>query len=531
MKQFRTLMGFALKKDYKKIILWQLGLLALFIMAANKVAALYVNKASIAAMFQTLKTPAMIAILGKFSLTQSASVASLYAAEMLVFTSLIITIMNISIALHSLSNQENGASELLNAAIKSKNSVLAVSFCEMVIVNLITSVVCYISLVIVNLPGATLAGNLLFSLAMGCFGLFFSMVVFLVCQLVSNNQATISYVILAVLFVARMLTDVRNPDYTSWTIYGLIEKLNVYISNNYQPVLILFALTLIFCAVAYLLHRNKDWGVGIIPSFAYHKKSSKLLSNQFTLVSRLNIVSVLAWIIGLVLLGIMYGSIYGDIGNLLKSNPTLGRIISKAAVHESNKIVIFAFTNKIATIFAILATIPGLNVINKLNTDEQKGYLELIHSSQSRLKTYLSYLINAYLIAGIVFILGASSLIVSGQKNSLVGNINLARLWRIVPGYLSSALAVLAIASLIMAFLPKFQKLSWILPLYGVFTSYLGGILKLPKWMNKLTPYGWVNNVPTACVDWKQVSLILCLIIALSIVSYYGYKNRDLLVN
>ena len=104
-----------IKKDWKKLSVTLLGLVYFTIFYAPMMTNIYSTKTELLAIFETLKNPAMIALVGPTeATTQTVTLASFYFQEMTLFTALIFIIVGI---LHVLSRtraeEEEGLSELV----------------------------------------------------------------------------------------------------------------------------------------------------------------------------------------------------------------------------------------------------------------------------------------------------------------------------------------------------------------------------------------------------------------------------------
>ncbi|MEE6657302.1 hypothetical protein RAO19_01710 [Pediococcus acidilactici] len=75
---------------------------------------------------------------------------------------------------------------------------------------------------------------------------------------------------------------------------------------------------------------------------------------------------------------------------------------------------------------------------------------------------------------------------------------------------------------------PKLNGVTWLYLGYAFFTSYLGGLLKLPDWTKQLTGLGWTKMVPLDQVNYNYVSVLTALGVGLMLVGYGGFNHRDL---
>lgn len=94
--------------------------------------------------------------------------------------------------------------------------------------------------------------------------------------------------------------------------------------------------------------------------------------------------------------------------------------------------------------------------------------------------------------------------------------------------YLPALWVMTGLALLLVGFAPRFTSLSWLYLVYSFVVVYLGGLLKFPEWLTKITPFGYVPNVPIE--EMSTLPLISLTIIAIELISigFVSYRKRDL---
>lgn len=525
---------FYLRRDWLRIFFWILGLAGLMGAAAAKFDGLYGTEKALNSIAETLKTPAMVSLFGPFSDAVKTNPAIIYAAEMMVFMGLFAAMMNIYFAVRNTrAEEDSGVAELVRAHAIGKQSQLLAATLELIVINLLAGIIEAAGLQAANMTGSTVEGDWLFGLGLAAFGLMFGAFSLLIAQLVSSGRAATmsSYLLLGVLFIARMGTDVKNTDYTWYTIFGWIEKLSIYVDNNWAPIILMLGAAVVTGGIAFLVNGTRDVGAGVFPQRSGRKRASVFLAGPLSLVARLERTSIIVWLISMPILGASYGSIFGTVGDLMKTNPALTKLMGTAAVNQAARAVILSFAGKLSIIVALVATIPALITLLKINGDEKKGYLEQIHAHGiSRFKIFGSYTLVGLLTGSIGLFLGIIGMGAAGNT-TMKHPIALTRFLRGFVGYWPALLVIVGITLIIVAYLPRIQQFVWILPIYGLFSLYLGPMMDLPKWMTKITPYGWINNVPTAHINWGTFSWMTALGLALIVLAYVGYRRRDLTTN
>lgn len=525
---------FYLRRDWLKIVVWLIGIVGLMGVAAGKFDGLYGTKAAMNSIVSTLKTPAMVSLLGPFSAPAPYNPALIFATEMMVFMGLFMAMMNIYFAVRSTrAEEDSGILELVRAHAVGKYAPLLAATLELVIINVITGILEALSLMAANMTGANNLGSWLFGFGLAAIGLMFGSFSLLMAQLSDNSRgATIlSYLVLGVLFLARMMTDVQNPDYTWWTLFGWIEKLSIYDENTVGPVFAMLGVSLAAIIVTFYAHAHRDVTAGLIATRPGRKHASVFLTGPLALIFRLERTSFIVWMIGMFVLGISYGSIFGTVGDIMKTNPMMAQLMGASAVNSANQTIILDFASLLSIVFVVLSTVPAMQTVLKLNGDEKKGWLEQIHAKGiSRLHLYCSYLAVAVITGLLGLLLGILGMYTAGQS-VMDSPIALTRFLRGFYGYFPAMLVTLGISAVLAGLLPRLQVLSWLLPAYGFISLYLGGLLDFPKWATDLTPYGWINKVPLHAVQWNVTWSLVALAVILFVLGFIFYRRRDMIEN
>ncbi|MQS89257.1 ABC transporter permease [Companilactobacillus mishanensis] len=521
---------FSFKKDWLKLVIWTVALAGLFTSVAAKFTSLYGTKSSIDTIVSTLKSPAMTALFGKMP-SGPYTTADVFAAEMTVFMAIMAAIMNFSIVIkNTRSDEDTGILEIIRAHSVGKISNLTATLIEVFIVNISIGLLYSIGLMTANLHGTDINGDFLLGIGLGVSGLMFASIAAFLAQLVDNARAAsmLSYLVLGIMYIARMSTDVSHPKLTWWVPFGWVELFSTYKVNNWTPVFLMLGLSIILSVLAMWINSKRDMGAGIIATRPGRAHASIFLNGTLGLFWRLHRTSIIVWVIGLMVLGFTYGSIFNTIGDLLKTNPTIATILGPDALRSANVRIIKEFAAALMIVFGVLAMIPGIQIINYLKTGESKGYLEMIHAKPvGRIRLFTNNLILALFTTYLALFTSIWGLQLGGVY-SMKHPIGLDIFMRGFYGYISPIFIMLGIAVALIGLAPKLANLSYAYILVALFVGYFGKLIDLPKWVDKITPFGFIPKVPLHTLDpgtfWWQMLIGLVLII----IGYIGYINRDI---
>jgi len=523
-----------LRRDRFRILMWIILLAALMASVAWKFEDIYGTQSEIAAIKGTLASPGIVAMFGAFSFKGKVTTAEIFANEMLLFMGLIQVVMNLALSVHATRGEEDlGITELIRSHAVGTLAPLGAATLELVIVNGLLGVLYSVGLTAANMPGATTEGNWLIGIGLATTGLLFGLLGLLTAQLADHSASAtgLAYALFGISYLARMITDVQNPKLTWWSPMGWVEKLAPYNAANWTPIWLSLLTGLILLSLAFRLNDRRDLGAGAITTRPGRRTASAFLRGPVSLLWRRERNVIIAWLLAVMIFGIAYGTVFNTIGDILKTNPTMQQVFGSTMVHEANHQVLLSFTSLLAIVMAAVATIPGMQLILKLHTDETRGWLEALYARPlSRTTLLFSHLGMAYLTSTLAYIGGLGGIVVMGDASltHVQDGISATEFWHGVAAQLPEIWVFLAISTLLVGCWPRLKPLSWAYLALGFISVYMGSLLKLPGWVKQLTPAGWMLRVPLHAMNWTTFSWMTGLAIVLIISGWVGYRRRDL---
>jgi ABC-2 type transport system permease protein len=117
--------------------------------------------------------------------------------------------------------------------------------------------------------------------------------------------------------------------------------------------------------------------------------------------------------------------------------------------------------------------------------------------------------------------LGAGYALVTGEGGRL-GSFTLEALTFVAP------LAVLAgLARLLYGLAPRWAYLSWLGLVLGFVVLFFGPLLRLPRWLQDLSPYHHLALVPAEPFRWTPFLVLLLVAAGFSAAGQVGFARRD----
>src|SRR5699024_427391 len=118
------------------------------------------------------------------------------------------------------------------------------------------------------------------------------------------------------------------------------------------------------------------------------------------------------WAIGMLVLGVSYGSVFGDLESFFEGNETLEQLLADQKGYTLTE----QFIPMLMIVMSLLSTIPPLMVMLKLNEEEKKNRLEhLLSRAVSRTQVVVGYLIISIMNGFIMLSLAAIGLWAAGS--------------------------------------------------------------------------------------------------------------------
>lgn len=515
------------RRDRIRIPVWLLSLAVLTIVIANAFTELYPSEQELQIAAETMKNPAIIAMLGPGYGLDNLTLGALFAFEMLLFTALAVGIMSILfVARHTRTDEEEGRIELIRSLPVGCLSNLNATICVSVGANVILALVIGFGLYALGINSMDFEGSLLYGAALGATGVIFTAITAIFAQLTVTSRGTIGFsvTILILSYLIRAIGDVSNETLSWFSPLNWVLRSEVYVNNHWWPILVTIVVALVLVMIALYLNAIRDLDAGFIPARPGRKYASAFLQSPLGLALRLQRTGLIAWAVGLYILGASYGSVLGDLESFISNNEMLAKVFTQASGFSLTE----QFITMLMKIITMACTIPALMAILKLKGEENRNHSEhLLSRAVSRKRNMGSYLIVS--ITSAIIMVSLASIGLGTVGNSVMEEgIPLGTFYSAAIVYLPAMLVMIGVAVLLIGCAPKLTSLPWLYLTYSFFVIYLGGMLQLPEWLGKLSPFGYIPELPIEEMNFLKVSLLTIIAIILMVIGFIGYKKRDI---
>ncbi|UOQ48891.1 ABC transporter permease [Gracilibacillus caseinilyticus] len=514
------------RQSWLASFIWTVSLVAVTVVVASAFTELFKSDQERNALSQTMENPAMTAMVGPGYGLDDYTNGAMMAHEMLLFTAIVFAIMSILLITKlTRKEEEEGKFELIRSLPVGRLSSLSSAVILVSALNIFIGAVIAVSLSVGNLDGFSVEGSVLYGFTLAAAGLVFTGVAAVVAQLTETSRSTLglSIGIMLIAYLVRAIGDVSNETLSRISPLGLILRTEVYVNNYWWPVMFTVLIYIILTLLAFYLHSYRDVGAGLLPSKPGRKEASKLLRSPLGLILRLQRTTIISWLVALLLLGISYGSIFGDIESFFEGNDMLQQLLGDSTEYTMTE----QFTTLLMVIMSIFATIPAVISFLKIRGEEKKERNDhLLTTGISRHKLFYYYLGIAIVIgiAGLfiaIYGLWASSVTVMEEP------IPLTNLIKAGFSYIPAMLSIIMLATVLYGLLPKWTSLVWAYVVFSFFTVYLGGLMDIPEWLSNLSSFAHIPQIPVE--DFAATPLIIITIISIAgiICGQVAYRNRD----
>ena len=518
-----------LKRDWKKIIIWVLGLgmfSAGFVPAFKEIA----KGQGLVGMFETLQNPAMISMVGPTPVETGAdyTLGAMYAHEMLLFCGLFAMIMSILHVIgHTRKEEDLGLTELLRSFQIGRQANSLAAIAEIVFINGILAL--FIAVVMISFGADTISifGSVLYGASIGMAGIIGAGIALIMAQIMPTSSAATgsSLGIVGLLYIVRAGTDVSNVDLSMMNPLGWTYLTFPFTDNNWFPLIFALIFSIIVVFIAFSLEGGRDMGAGYLPQREGRESAKQSLLSVRGLFININKGVIISWLIAYVVMGAAYGSIYGDMQTFLESNEMMKQMFSHTgfSIEES-------FTGTVMMVLIGLVSILPIAIVNKLFSEERRLHLSQIYATKvTRSQLYWTS-IGLSILSGLLGVLLAAGSLggtaISAMGNS--GEMDIVDFFAAGFNLFPTVLFFIGLAALALGWAPKLGKIVYIYLTFSFLLNYFSGLIDLPEWFLNTAIQSWMPQMPMDDFEASVFLTVTIISIALIVIGFLGYSRRDM---
>lgn len=511
---------FFIRRDWFSYVWWFLGTIVLYWSQAVSVKGLYSSQAEFDKAAASMQgNAAFIAMAGPARALNT--IGGQVAWQASAFGAIVAGLMAMFlIGRHTRVEEESGREELMRAGAIGRYATVAAA---VIVVGLLELGLGFGVAAILIAYGLPVAGSLSLGLACALAGLAFMAVALLAAQLTESARGMygITGAVIGLAYVLRAIGDVGNPLFSWLSPIGWGQAMRAYAGEIWWPILLSAGFAVVVAYAAIRIIDQRDVGAGVLATRPGPARGS--LRSACGLSWRLQRGSVIGWTGGMFLMGIAYGSIGKDIGDVIGDSQ-----FSQDVFVRGGGDLVAAFYSTTALTLALIGTAFAISSALRMRSEETSGRVEPLLSTALTRRTWaLSHL--AVTLLGTVMVVVAAGF-GTGVTYGLISG-DRSQLWRLTLAALVHLPAMMILAAfvyLLIGFVPRAGIFGWIALAFCFVVMLFGAALKLPTWVMNLSPFTHDRLLPTA--GFSATSLLVESVVAVGLVSvaYIGLRSRDI---
>jgi len=508
------------------------------------------------ALLGMLENPALVSMMGPAYVLANDTFGALYTTLMMLFTALTVGIMNIFLVVRlTRADEEKGRYEVVRSLPAGRLANLNSTMITAVIVNVILSLIVGLGMFAVGDEYMGFNGSMLWGASLGATGLVFAAIAALFSQLSSNSRGAkgYSFAALGFFYLLRAPGDM-NADMEILSLIsplGLVLRTQSYAGDYWWPIWVIVGSAAVIFAIAYRLNISRDIDQGIIPARPGRAEGSALTRSPSGLAFKLLKTSLIVWILFMFMLGAAYGTVLGEVDEFIATNDVWQQLmlgpsgvqfaleanlsqeqivdLLRAAVAEAGYTLPGLFMSAVTNIMGIFAIVPLLLFILKARAEEKDTRAELVLATPvSRYKYLAGYAVIAFasaIMIQLVMALGLYAVGVSVLPNP--EDLPLSYMLESNLVYIPAQWVMVGAAILLIGLLPKATGAIWGYFTFTFLVMFLGRMELFPEWMQNLTPFGLVPQLPVEEINFLTLTVLTVIAAGLTAAGFVFYRRRD----
>ena len=517
---------FILRRDRIRIAVWVLALTISVLGSVASFAETYPTVADRQTRAETMDNAMASLFTGPGYGLDNYDFGAMTAHEMLPITALAFALMSIFLVVrHTRAEEESERAELVRAAAVGRHAQLTAALLVVGAMNLLLFLLLTFGLP-ASLEGLSASGSLAFAAAVVGVSLVFAGVAALTSQLTLSGRGAvgIASMVLGALYLVRSVGDMGSGALSWLSPFGWATEMRAYVDERWWPVALLVVLATVAVWGAVAINRRRDVGAGIFAERPGPATASPQLGSPVGLAFRLQRVTLMWWSISLFLLGLLYGGIAREAGELYEDLEALEEYLARLGLADpaDQYLALTLFVSAlIATGFAIQSTL-------RLRGEETALRAEPVLATPVGRRSWAgSHLAMA--LGGsffVLFVLGLGTGI--GRAISVGDAGEIPRLVGASIAYTPAIWVFAGFAAALYGLFPRATSAAWGALGVVVFVGWLGPLLELPEWAYDISPLEHVPRMPVADFSLTSELILLAVAAALLVAGLGGFRRRDL---
>ncbi|MCT2182941.1 ABC transporter permease [Brevibacterium casei] len=527
-----TMLRFMLRRDRLRLPLWVLGLTVMTAYFANAIAVV-LEGSSLESMMVFAQNPVMGIITGPGYGFDDITVPRFVVGMYGVFLMLGAALMGIlTISRHTRSEEQTGRAELIRANVTGRHTQLIAALVLAVLMSALTSLGMAVAFYFSQAEPRPFSSALLFGVSVGSVGVVFAGVAAVTAQLSAFARACsgIAGAVLAAFFIVRGLGDMSavqdgDLDWLSWlSPLGWAQQTAPFTLDRWWPLWLSAGFFVLLVALALTLQSRRDLAAGILPDRLGRPGASTTLSSPFALALRLQRSSLIWWSVGILIMGVVFGSFTSPMAEGAEGMPP-----EILAIMGGADGIVDGYLGYMALYFTIIVAVFAILSASGLRSEEQAYRTEpVLATAVSRPGWMLAWAAVTFL--GALLLMGLAGLGEGVGAAASTGDWDL--LWPSFVGHVAQTPAVWVLAGIVFALygiIPRLQGVVWVVFALGAVLALFGGMLDLDEAILDLSLFVHIGQYPSVDLEPLAMAWLTVAAVVLTVIGAAGFRRRSLI--
>jgi len=520
------LLRLMLRRDRWWAIGWIIGVVVFCVFLTPLMPQMAGTPDKLTALAQMASNPALVAMCGVIY-GGAASMGVLYSQMMIVWSGMLVATMSILVVVrHTAQEEECGRLELITATPTGRLASLTAAGVLMAAMNVAVALLTGCCMAAFNVASMDLRGSLVFGAAIGACGLLFGGLAMLVAQLVASSRTvtTVCLSAMGLAYIWRAYGDLESEWVARLSPLGLMQRTYPFEADRWWPVAVLAGGALLLAALALRLAAGRDTNTGLIREPRERQRQARWPDAQWGLIWQLTKVPVIAWAVTAFALSAGYGAVMDQMQTFVSSNPLYQQMMGIGAGEQD---IMGPVVVTLILLMAMIAVAPILTTIYQLGAEEQAGRLDLVLSRPVARRRFFARLGGQALIVAVLMQLATAVGFWAVVTYELPGVIAAHTIFGIALNYLAALVAFGGLGLFLAGAAKRFTWVAWAYLVASFLVVYLGGMVNLPAWVMKLSPFGLLPRWPSEPINWWAWAGLVVAGLVLAALGSRGFRRRD----
>jgi len=424
---------------------------------------------------------------------------------------------------HTRQEEDDERAELLRASTTGRHAPMAAAVLVVSAANVVLGAVLAAAFAVL---GYEVVGSVALGASIAGCGLVAAAVAALTAQVAGSGRGALgaSTTLVGLAFAVRAAGDVADHWVRWLSPIGMAQGVRAYADERWWPLAALAAVTLAIFALAAWAAARRDLGVGLVPRRPGRHRAPSWMVGAEALAFRLQRWPLVAWAVGVALLGVVYGSLGEEVEAMVEETPAYADLVAPLEGVDLTD----AFLTTATSQLALLGTGYALSAVLRARTEEAAGRAEvLLALPVSRTRWLGSHVLVA--ATGTVVVVAAGGLGTGVSFAIVTGDVGAVP--RLVVAALATVPAVAVLVGLAVGLFglsARAAPAAWAAYAACVVLELFGELLRLPDVVRDLSPFRHAGGLPAGDLQVLPLAVLVAVAAASIGAGAWAAGRRDL---